>query len=156
MNVVLTLVRKDGSTVSFPLPSSVTTIGRRQECDLCIPLMVVSRKHCEINQDRGQVRLRDLGSRNGTLLNDNQVDEGVLDPGDKIGIGPLTFVVQIDGKPTELPKTDSVASSSSDNVVPTGQEPQTDHDETIAEMNNFDYSDSDDYSTMDLLEEFSE
>ena len=99
MKVNLVLFKKNGTTKSFPLPSAVTVIGRRQDCDLCIPLMIISRKHCELNQDQGQLTIRDLGSRNGTLVNGLQIENSPLDAGDRINIGPLTFAVQIDGVP---------------------------------------------------------
>jgi len=99
MNVNLVLLKKDGTTKSFPLPSTVTSIGRRQECDFCLPLGVVSRKHCEIDIDRGQVLVRDLNSRNGTLLNGQKIDEARAQAGDLLQIGPVKFVVQIGGKP---------------------------------------------------------
>ena len=103
MNVCLVLKKKGGARRPFTLPASVTVIGRRQECDLCIPLMVVSRRHCQINQDEGKLMIRDLGSRNGTYLNGERVEEAELSGGDQIRIGPLEFAVQIDG----TPKSDS-------------------------------------------------
>ena len=99
MRANLILSKKNGSTKSFPVSSAVTVIGRRQDCDLCIPLMVISRRHCELNQDQGQFKIRDLGSRNGTFVNGTQVKESELNPGDKVNIGPISFAVQIDGVP---------------------------------------------------------
>ena len=100
MDVNLIMFRKKGMSKSFALPSSVTVIGRRQDCDLCIPLMVVSRRHCELNIDQDRLMLRDLGSRNGTLLNGRPVDEAQLNPGDKIQVGPVSFGIQVDGVPS--------------------------------------------------------
>jgi len=108
MDVNLVLFKKNGTTRSFRLPSTVTVIGRRQESDLCIPLMVVSRRHCELNLEKGRLRLRDLGSRNGTYINGRRVDQSDVAPGDKIQIGPVTFAVQIDNQPAELSTPDSV------------------------------------------------
>ncbi len=102
MDVNLVLFKRDGSTRNFPLSSSLTVIGRRQDCDLCIPLMIVSRRHCEINQDRGELKVRDLGSRNGTFLNGQQVDQGSISPGDSLRIGPIDFAVQINGDPADI------------------------------------------------------
>jgi pSer/pThr/pTyr-binding forkhead associated (FHA) protein len=107
MNVNLVLFKKSGESKNFTLPSAVTVVGRRQDCDLCVPLMVVSRRHCELNQDQGQLRLRDLGSRNGTFVNGRRVEETQLNPGDEIQIGPVKFGVQIDGEPTKLKISDS-------------------------------------------------
>lgn len=107
MNASIILFRNNGETKSFPLPGGVTVVGRRQECDLCVPLMVVSRKHCEINQDQGILRIRDLGSSNGTYINGKKITEAVLNPGDKVKIGSVSFGVQIDGEPPEMTASDS-------------------------------------------------
>lgn len=103
MDVNLVLCKKSGRSKSFPLPSSVTVVGRRQDCDLCIPLNIVSRRHCEFNLDEGTLSVRDLESRNGTYLNGTVIDdETIIKPGDKIQIGPLLFIAQIDGTPAEI------------------------------------------------------
>jgi pSer/pThr/pTyr-binding forkhead associated (FHA) protein len=102
MDVNLVLFKKDGSQKSFFLPSPVTVIGRRHDCDLCVPLMVVSRRHCQLNYNNETFKIRDLGSRNGTFLNGKRVDEAALRPGDYITVGPLTFLLQIDGQPKEI------------------------------------------------------
>jgi pSer/pThr/pTyr-binding forkhead associated (FHA) protein len=103
MDVNLVLFKKSGRSKSFALPSSVTVVGRRQDCDLCIPLQIVSKRHCEFNLDGGHLRLRDLDSRNGTFINGGRVVSQIdVNPGDKIKIGPLDFVAQIDGKPEDV------------------------------------------------------
>ena len=50
-------------------------IGRGEDCDLRLQNRFVSRHHCElIVDDRDQVlRVRDLGSQNGTFVNDGPV-----------------------------------------------------------------------------------
>ena len=107
MDVNLVLFKKSGRSKAFSLPSSVTIVGRRQDCDLCIPLMIVSRRHCEFNLDGGRLRLRDLGSRNGTFINGGRVtDQADVNAGDKIQIGPLNFVAQIDGDPEDTSAAD--------------------------------------------------
>jgi pSer/pThr/pTyr-binding forkhead associated (FHA) protein len=113
MDINLVLLKKNGSHKLFPLPSSVTVIGRRHSCDLCIPLMSVSRRHCQLNYDDGVLKIRDLDSRNGTYLNGKRIDEAVIQAGDSIKIGPLTFVLQIDGQPQTIAEPDSAARSSS-------------------------------------------
>lgn len=113
MDINLVLLKKNGSHKFFPLPSSVTVIGRRHSCDLCIPLMSVSRRHCQLNYDDGVLKIRDLDSRNGTYLNGKRIDEAVIQAGDSIKIGPLTFVLQIDGQPQTIAEPDLAARSSS-------------------------------------------
>lgn len=104
MQVNLVFLKKDGTTSSFPLPSTVTFIGRRQDCDFCIPLMVVSRRHCEINLDFGKITVRDLKSRNGTLVNGQPIEEAQVKAGDVLKIGPVEFVIQVEGVPASFEK----------------------------------------------------
>jgi pSer/pThr/pTyr-binding forkhead associated (FHA) protein len=102
MKVNLVLLKVGGNNKAFSLPSTVTIVGRRQDCDLCVPLMVISRRHCALNMDEGVLTIRDLGSSNGTFVNGERIEEADLSPGDKVSIGPLNFVVQIDGVPAEI------------------------------------------------------
>jgi len=102
MEVNLVLFKKDGSQKAFSLPSDNTIIGRRHDCDLCIPLMIVSKRHCELNLNKEAVKIRDLDSRNGTFLNGKRINETTVKAGDYIKIGPLTFLLQIDGKPEKI------------------------------------------------------
>jgi pSer/pThr/pTyr-binding forkhead associated (FHA) protein len=97
----LVLFKKDGSTKSFPLPSSITVIGRRHDCDLCVPLMIVSRRHCQLSLNNEAVKIRDLDSKGGTYLNGNRVSEATVQA-DYTNIG-LTFLLQINGEPQDSP-----------------------------------------------------
>jgi pSer/pThr/pTyr-binding forkhead associated (FHA) protein len=98
----LVLFKKDGSQKNFPLPSDITVIGRRHDCDLCVPLMVVSRRHCQLSQNDEALKIRDLESRSGTFLNGKRISEATVHAGDYIAIGPLTFLVQIGGEPAKI------------------------------------------------------
>jgi pSer/pThr/pTyr-binding forkhead associated (FHA) protein len=102
MEVNLVLFKKNGSRKTFSLPSSVTVIGRRSNCDLHVPLTAVSRKHCQLHRDKGVFKIRDLGSRNGTYLNGKRIEESAVRAGDRIKVGPLTFVLQIGGQPRNI------------------------------------------------------
>ncbi len=102
MDVKLVLFKKDGSHKSFTLPSSIAVIGRRHDCDLQIPLTPVSRRHCQLSQNEETLKIRDLGSRNGTYLNGKRIDEATVEAGDYVKIGPLTFLLQVDGQPEEI------------------------------------------------------
>ncbi|MHC4497504.1 MAG: FHA domain-containing protein [Planctomycetota bacterium] len=102
MDVDLVLFKKNGSRKTFHLPSNVTVIGRRSDCDLYAPLTSVSKRHCQLHCDQGVLKIRDLGSRNGTYLNGKRVDEAVVQAGDHIQVGPLTFALQIDGQPENI------------------------------------------------------
>lgn len=102
MDINLVLLKKNGPHKVFALPSGVTLIGRRSNCDLHVPITSVSRKHCQLNQHQGMLKIRDLGSRNGTYLNSKRVEEAEVKAGDYIRVGPLTFALQIDGQPENI------------------------------------------------------
>ena len=101
MQVVLVMFRGEGERRSFSLPRDVTVFGRREDCDLRIPLGEVSRKHCRLIADGEGLKIEDLGSSNGTFVNGQRVQESAVNPGDSIQIGPISFVVQIDGVPAD-------------------------------------------------------
>ncbi|MGF1634865.1 MAG: FHA domain-containing protein [Phycisphaerae bacterium] len=101
MQVALVMFRPNGQRRSFPLQRDVTVVGRREDCEFRIPLGEVSRKHCQIVSEDGTLRVEDLGSSNGTFVNGHRVQESELEAGDTLQIGPLLFVLQVDGKPDE-------------------------------------------------------
>lgn len=105
MKVVLIRCRDDECR-EFPLTAEKTVLGRHQECALRVPTRDVSRNHCEVVLSGDRVLVRDLGSTNGTYVNGKRVAEAVLEPGDQLSIGPVVFVVQIDGKPAEVKSAD--------------------------------------------------
>ncbi len=127
MDVNLIVIGKSGQHRSYTLPSSVTIVGRRKDCDLCIPLSEVSKRHCQINQEKEGLRLRDLGSKNGTLLNGNRIEHAKIKAGDELAVGPLKFIIQVNGDPdikTTKPASSTTASSLGDDELPD----QTDDD----------------------------
>ncbi len=101
MQAVLVMFRNDGERRSFSISREMTVIGRRQDCDLMIPLGEISRKHCRIIREGDTLRLEDLGSSNGTFHNGRRIQETVLEAGDTIQVGPVTFVLQVDGVPAD-------------------------------------------------------
>ncbi|MDB5172529.1 MAG: domain containing protein [Phycisphaerales bacterium] len=99
MQAVLVMFRSDGERRSFSITRDMTVVGRREDCDLRIPLGEISRKHCRLVRDGESLRLEDLGSSNGTYLNGQRVQEAALNAGDSVQVGPVVFVLQIDGYP---------------------------------------------------------
>lgn len=82
-------------------------VGRKDECDIRIPVAHVSREHCEVRIDDGRLVIRDLGSSNGTYVNRDRVQERELAPGDLVAVGPAVFVVRIDGEPASIDAKES-------------------------------------------------
>lgn len=102
MNVILVGFTKKGVRKDIPLPGATTVIGRTPDADLQIPVSDVSRRHCQISLNGAKVTVKDLGSSNGTFVNDVKIGETTLRPGDRLRVGPFTFVIQIDGKPEKI------------------------------------------------------
>jgi FHA domain len=76
--------------VSFTLPGAV---GRSSRADVSVVHPMVSRHHCEIDEQDGFVVVRDLGSTNGTYFDGRRIREAAIAPGGQFSIGPLTFQV---------------------------------------------------------------
>ena len=51
MQAVLVMIRSDGERRSFSIARDMTVVGRREDCDLRIPLGEISRKHCRLVRD---------------------------------------------------------------------------------------------------------
>ena len=70
----------------FPLITSPISLGRSLDNDVVIEHPRVSRQHAQLRQRKGQWWLIDLGSANGTTVNDQPVSEATLHPGDLISL----------------------------------------------------------------------
>lgn len=75
----------------YNLESRSMIVGRSSKCDVQIDQESVSRNHCKVVNTGKTVLLRDLGSTNGTYVNDLPIDEHVLRDGDLIKIGRTIF-----------------------------------------------------------------
>jgi pSer/pThr/pTyr-binding forkhead associated (FHA) protein len=102
MDARLVMFRPSGQRKDFPLVNPVTVIGRGENCDLRIPLLSVSRRHCELRVHGEALKVKDLASSNGTYVNNGRVTEVDLSAGDRLAVGPVVFTLQIDGRPEEI------------------------------------------------------
>lgn len=74
------------------------TVGRARDNDLSLADEGVSQRHCELLAREGFFVVRDLGSQNGTWVNERRVRELRLRDGDQIRIGATRLLVSLDGK----------------------------------------------------------
>lgn len=102
MNVKLHVFKNDGTSKEVPLKPGSYLIGRGKDAALRIPLPSVSREHCVLTVDGDHLKVKDLGSSNGTFLNRERITEATLNPGDSLAVGDLTIVVQINGVPATV------------------------------------------------------
>lgn len=151
MDSALVHVRSDGTQQAVPLKPGKIVVGRHDDCQIRIPAANVSRHHCEIVTGGSGMRIRDLGSSNGTFVNGQKVDDGELSAGDVVEIGTLLFVVRIDGQPVTIDpealsqhvkSASSAAGAASDEA--TVNTSLTNDDSSVDFDFDFDLSDDDD------------
>jgi len=71
-----------------------TTIGRVEDNTFQIADASVSSHHCEVLLRGSEVLIRDLNSTNGTFINDAQITESVLKPGQKLRLGQIELKLE--------------------------------------------------------------
>ena len=82
---------EDGEVQRTPMHPLPFTIGRAPGLSLVLTSAPVSKTHAEIYSDGVALRVRDLGSRNGTFLNHRPIADAPLHEGDVLGIGNYEF-----------------------------------------------------------------
>jgi predicted component of type VI protein secretion system len=92
-------------------------IGRAGDCHLKPGCPNVSRHHCALIFDGDQVRVRDLASRNGTFVNDDQVLlERDLRTGDRLTFGLCMLEVVIEPSVPSLRDSVGIGADASEDV----------------------------------------
>jgi hypothetical protein len=66
-------------------------IGRDADCDVRIDDPSISKRHCRLDCNGNHFVIRDLGSTNGTFVNNEPVKRTSFDPGDVLRIGKFKF-----------------------------------------------------------------
>lgn len=80
------------------------TIGRGRGCTIMLPQALVSRQHCELFEAGGKVMARDLGSLNGTFVNNQKIAEpSPVNSEELLTIGTVTFRVVYEGAGASTP-----------------------------------------------------
>lgn len=123
MKLIVLAGAKEGTEI--PLKKEKFVIGRSRECNLRAGSDAISRHHCLILRTGGGYTVRDLGSRNGTYVNDVRIaEETELKQNDTLRVGPLAFrcEMSIDIDRSKKPKVKGVA----DAVARTGSKPSGD------------------------------
>ena len=75
----------------FPLDRDELIFGRGSDCDIQVDRDSVSRRHAKIYRNGKSWMVQDLGSTNGSYVNDNPVEEAPLRDGDLVKIGAAIF-----------------------------------------------------------------
>jgi pSer/pThr/pTyr-binding forkhead associated (FHA) protein len=97
--VTLSNLPDDGEANSRRFHQPGITIGRNPACDYVINEDSISSRHARLNYHHGHWWLEDLGSKNGTYLNDEPLlTPTVVISGDKIRCGGTNLVLSISGE----------------------------------------------------------
>ena len=89
---------------TIPLPDGEATLGRDPTNAVAVADASVSRKHCLLRQEEdGRFQIKDLDSRNGTLLNGLAVKQQWLRHGDEIATGDSVFLFLLEDEDQALP-----------------------------------------------------
>lgn len=82
---------------TFQVPRGKFIIGREPDCQLLFDSSFVSRHHCVLLMEDCTLRIRDLGSKNGTFINGELAPTGehILADGDTIRVADLVFRVEV-------------------------------------------------------------
>lgn len=122
MRVKLTVSRGKNAGKAFDVNVPQFVIGRAKGCQLRPQSDAISRQHCAICVTKEGVTIRDLGSRNGTIVNGEKI-EGTftLSHGDDLRVGPLFLTVDLQTKSTTTPpaNTETLAASSDETIATT-------------------------------------
>ena len=87
------LVPQDNLMEKIYLSKTSTVLGRADTSDIVVANTDVSSRHCILDiQTRGAFIL-DLDSTNGTFVNGNLIRDAYLNPGDRIELGPVLYVI---------------------------------------------------------------
>jgi len=89
---------------TLELPENGITFGRAADADLVINDPQVSGHHAEIRLRDGAWYVSDLGSSNGTMVNDNQVQSASLAEGDVVAMGDTRFTFAGEGAEAPAPE----------------------------------------------------
>ena len=93
----LLVIAGPSKDLTIPLPDGEATIGRDPANVVAIVDPSVSRKHCLLRREEdGRLSIKDLESRNGTLVNGTPVKEQFLHHGDEIATGDSLFLFLVD------------------------------------------------------------
>ena len=92
----LLVIAGPSKDASIPLPDGEATLGRDPTNLVAVVDPSVSRKHCLLRREDNRYQIKDLDSRNGTLVNGAPVKEQWLRHGDEIATGDSVFLFLIE------------------------------------------------------------
>lgn len=78
----------------FPVRRPELVIGSEESCDIHLPYTGVAQQHARLSYDGKEIRIEDLGSRRGVMVDGKRVKETALELLDEIRLGGVTLLVE--------------------------------------------------------------
>jgi len=100
-------IRPDHSSRTIAFDGRPLTIGRADDNGVVLRDGRASRHHARIDGRRGSLVLSDLGSTNGSFVNDRRIDSIALGEGDRIRVGTTTLLIETIAAPGPTGGTDA-------------------------------------------------
>lgn len=96
MHAQLKVARGSSAGKTFPIDGKQFIVGRATGCHLRPQSDAISRQHCAFIVKGDRLYVKDLGSRNGTYVNEEQLTAAAqLKSGDIVRVGPLVLEVDL-------------------------------------------------------------
>lgn len=112
------LAIKDNIIKTYTFTQDVVEIGRIPSADIFLDNTGISRRHTRIERSiGGPYIVKDMGSTNGTFLNDIQVNEATLKDDDVIGLGKFSLRVIIELPEQAKPVSSNLSSEDFDGTT---------------------------------------
>ncbi len=89
-------------------------IGRSSECDIAIPVEEISRRHARVKPNELGLQVEDLGSSNGTYINNRRVQSAQLLPGDELRLDQVRLILTAPGMEIQQVQQQALATSASE------------------------------------------
>jgi pSer/pThr/pTyr-binding forkhead associated (FHA) protein len=86
---------KSGKTVHFEINKAKLTVGRGSQADFIIEDDSISRIHCEVTQENNNFFIADLGSSNGTFINEQKLTPNKKEPFNSFFPAILGFHIEL-------------------------------------------------------------
>jgi len=101
----------------IPVDRALVVVCRHPQCDARLDSIRVSRRHCCMSEDNGEIVVRDLGSTNGIRINGQRVEAGRLRPGDELSIAHIRYRLE-GGQGNQLTLADPIGQGEDGHHIP--------------------------------------
>jgi DNA-binding NtrC family response regulator/pSer/pThr/pTyr-binding forkhead associated (FHA) protein len=97
----LVVIAGHDSGLAIPVEQPAIVVGRAPDCDVVLSDTTVSWRHFSLERAPDGVRVRDLTSRNGTLVDGSRIESALAGAGSQVRVGRTTLLLEGDAAPEE-------------------------------------------------------